>query len=57
MMLQTIANASRYFPFCPKLYWNFVDVRDVAQAAVKSLEGAEVRDSRVIVSNDCFSLV
>ncbi|KAK7196271.1 NAD dependent epimerase-like protein [Novymonas esmeraldas] len=54
--IEGLANSSRYFPFCPNLSWNFVDVRDVAEAHVRALEVAEVRDQRIIISNECVSL-
>lgn len=56
MTIQSLANTPWYFPFCPNLYWNFVDIRDVAEAHVRSLERPDVRDQRVIVSNACLSL-
>ncbi|KEG12290.1 dihydroflavonol-4-reductase [Trypanosoma grayi] len=55
MRIQELANASSSFPYAPNVYWNFVDVRDVAEAHVRALESQEVRDQRVIVSNGCFS--
>lgn len=54
--IEGLANSSKLFPFCPNLSWNFVDVRDVAEAHVRALEVAEVRDQRIIVSNECVSL-
>ncbi|KAG5468366.1 hypothetical protein LSCM1_02346 [Leishmania martiniquensis] len=54
--IEGLANSSKYFPFCPNLSWNFVDVRDVAEAHVRALEVAEVRDQRIIISNECVSL-
>nr|CCC90023.1 conserved hypothetical protein [Trypanosoma congolense IL3000] len=53
--IQHLATASSYFPYAPKLYWNFVDVRDVAEAHVRALECQEVCDQRVIVSNGCYN--
>ncbi|RNF02468.1 dihydroflavonol-4-reductase [Trypanosoma conorhini] len=55
MQIQELANASPYFPYAANLYWNYVDVRDVAEAHVRALECQEVKDQRVIVSNGCFS--
>lgn len=54
--IEGLANSSRFFPFCPNLSWNFVDVRDVADAHVRALEVAEVRDQRIIIANECVSL-
>jgi nucleoside-diphosphate-sugar epimerase len=54
--IEGLANSSKLFPFCPNLSWNFVDVRDVADAHVRALEVAEVRDQRIIISNECVSL-
>ncbi|CAJ1013708.1 NAD dependent epimerase/dehydratase family/3-beta hydroxysteroid dehydrogenase/isomerase family/NAD(P)H-binding, putative [Leishmania lindenbergi] len=54
--IEGLANSSKYFPFCPNLSWNFVDVRDVADAHVRAMEVAEVRDQRIIISNECVSL-
>lgn len=51
-----IASGSPYFPFAPNLYWNFVDVRDVAKAHIRAMEDSELSDQRIIVSNDCLSL-
>ncbi|AAZ10745.1 NAD dependent epimerase/dehydratase family, putative [Trypanosoma equiperdum] len=53
--IQHLATASSYFPYAPNLHWNFVDVRDVAEAHVRALECQEVKDQRVIVSGGCFS--
>ncbi|KAG8349014.1 dihydroflavonol-4-reductase [Trypanosoma vivax] len=53
--LQGLATASSYFPYAPNLYWNFVDVRDVADAHVRALECQEVKNQRVMVSNGCYS--
>ncbi|KAF5224293.1 putative NAD dependent epimerase/dehydratase family [Trypanosoma cruzi] len=55
MQIQGLATASPSFPYAPNLYWNYVDVRDVAEAHVRALECQEVKDQRVIVSNGCFS--
>ncbi|ORC93719.1 dihydroflavonol-4-reductase [Trypanosoma theileri] len=55
LRLQELATASPTVPFAPNLYWNYVDVRDVAEAHVRALECQEVKDQRVIVSNGCFS--
>ncbi|CAD2214886.1 dihydroflavonol-4-reductase [Angomonas deanei] len=57
-LLQTLAKGSRLFPFCPDLYWNFVDVNDVAEAFVRSLETplTEVKDRRIIISGECLGL-
>ncbi|RNF07046.1 dihydroflavonol-4-reductase [Trypanosoma rangeli] len=55
MQIQELANASPVFPYAANLYWNYVDVRDVAEAHVRALECQEVKDQRVIVSNGCFS--
>lgn len=52
----SLANGPSYFPFCPNLFWNFVDVRDVAEAHVRAMEISEARDQRIIVSNECFNL-
>ncbi|KAG5494050.1 hypothetical protein JKF63_01884 [Porcisia hertigi] len=56
LTIEELAHCPRYFPFCPNLSWNFVDVRDVADAHVRALEVAEVRDQRIIISNECVSL-
>ncbi|CCW60718.1 unnamed protein product [Phytomonas sp. EM1] len=56
MMIQGLANAPSYFPFCPKLYWNYVDVCDVAEAHVRAMESPEAKDQRIIISNACLSL-
>ena len=51
-----LASGSPMFPFAPNLYWNFVDVRDVAIAHVLALENADLRDQRIIVSNSLCNL-
>jgi nucleoside-diphosphate-sugar epimerase len=51
-----LASGSPYFPFAPNLYWNFVDVRDVAMAHVRAMEHPDLPDQRLIVSNQCLSL-
>jgi nucleoside-diphosphate-sugar epimerase len=51
-----LASGSPVFPFAPNLYWNFVDVRDVALAHVLAIENAELRDQRIIVSNTLCNL-
>ncbi|EPY32374.1 dihydroflavonol-4-reductase [Strigomonas culicis] len=57
LMIQNLATAPRYFPFCPDVSYNFVDVRDVAEALVRALESTEVNQQRVIISNQCLSLL
>lgn len=56
LTIQNLASAPSYFPFCPNLCWNFVDIRDVAEAHVRALESPDVKDQRVIISNECLSL-
>lgn len=51
-----LASGSSAFPFAPNLYWNFVDVRDVALAHVLAIENADLRDQRIIVSNSLCNL-
>ncbi|CUE71484.1 epimerase, putative [Bodo saltans] len=51
-----LASGSSVFPFAPNLFWNFVDVRDVAVAHVRAMEHADLTDQRLIVSNQCLSL-
>lgn len=57
LIIQNLANAPRYFPFCPDVSYNFVDVRDVAEALVRALESSEVNQQRVIISSQCLSLI
>lgn len=51
------ARSSSYIPFAPNMYWNFVDVRDVALAHVMSLDAKQARNRRYIVTNSLLSLV
>lgn len=50
------ARSSSYFPLAPNMFWNFVDVRDVALAHVLSLENENARNRRYIVSNSNINL-
>eukprot|EP00331_Platyophrya_macrostoma_P002661 CAMPEP_0176424174 /NCGR_PEP_ID=MMETSP0127-20121128/10693_1 /TAXON_ID=938130 /ORGANISM="Platyophrya macrostoma, Strain WH" /LENGTH=510 /DNA_ID=CAMNT_0017805207 /DNA_START=79 /DNA_END=1611 /DNA_ORIENTATION=- len=54
--IHDLASGSPYFPFAPNLYWNFVDVRDVAEAHVRAMEHPDISEQRIIVSTDCLSL-
>lgn len=54
VIIQGLANSPAYFPFCANLYWNFVDVRDVAEAHVRAMEAPEARDQRFIISAQCL---
>ena len=54
--INDLASGSPYFPFAPNMHWNFVDVRDVAEAHVRAIENADIKDQRIIVSNECLSL-
>lgn len=54
--IHDLASGSPYFPFAPNMNWNFVDVRDVAEAHVRAIENPELKDQRIIVSNQCLSL-
>eukprot|EP00759_Apiculatamorpha_spiralis_P002514 PhF_6_TR10992/c1_g1_i1/m.17786 len=49
--IQDIAIGSKWFPFAPKLYWNFVDVRDVARAHIAALENPRAKNQRYIVGS------
>lgn len=54
--IHDLASGSRLFPFVPEMYWNFVDVRDVAQAHLRALETAGAAGKRYIVTAQCLSL-
>lgn len=54
--IHDLASGSPFFPFAPNLYWNFVDVRDVAEAHVRAMEHNDISEQRIIVSTDCLSL-
>lgn len=54
--LSDLCNSSPFFPFAPPMYWNFVDVRDVAAAHVLAMENDAAAGQRFIVSAGCFSL-
>lgn len=54
--MRTIHDLASGSPYAPNLFWNFVDVRDVAKAHVRAMENADLVDQRIIVSNACLSL-
>lgn len=54
--LVDLASGSPLFPFAPNMNWNFVDVRDVADAHIRAMEHPDLKDERLIVSNQCLSL-
>lgn len=54
-IIQDLAHAS--FPFCPDLYWNFVDVQDVAEGHLRALEHPNLHEARIIISSECLSIV
>jgi nucleoside-diphosphate-sugar epimerase len=49
-LVHDFASSSSLFPLAPDLYWNFVDVRDVALAHVLALESPAASNRRFIVS-------
>jgi nucleoside-diphosphate-sugar epimerase len=50
------ALCSPYFPIAPNLYWNFVDVRDVATAHVKAMTASSVAGTRLLVAHSAIRL-
>lgn len=50
------ARSSSYFPFAPNMYWNFVDVRDVALMHVVALDSTAARNRRYIASSSNLNL-
>eukprot|EP00760_Papus_ankaliazontas_P038836 PhM_4_TR9351/c0_g1_i1/m.72626 len=49
--IQDIAVGNKWFPFAPKMYWNFVDVRDVARAHVAAMENVRAANQRYLIGN------
>ncbi len=49
-LVRDFARGSSLFPFAPAMWWNLVDVRDVAIAHVLALEVPEARNRRYVVS-------
>lgn len=54
--IHDMASGSALFSYAPNLCWNFVDVRDVAEAHVRAMENQDLTDQRIIVSHSCHSL-
>lgn len=53
-MLGELARSSSSVPFVPRVYWNFVDVRDVARAHILALESPAAANQRFVVT--CHNL-
>lgn len=47
---------SRAFPFAPRMFWNFVDVRDVAEATLHAAEIDAAKNECFILSNATLSM-
>ena len=50
------ARSSSYFPLAPNMYWNFVDVRDVALMHVTALDSTVAKNRRYIASGSNLNL-
>lgn len=55
-LLQGLGSQSAWFPFAPNMFWNWVDVRDVADAHIKALEVPAAGEQRFLVSGVCAGL-
>lgn len=51
-----LAQSSSSNPFVPKIYWNFVDVRDVARAHVLALESPRAVNERFVLTAENLSI-
>ena len=55
-MIAQQANGSPFFPFAANLYWNFVDVRDAAQAYVHTINSSAAVGNRYLLATHCCNL-
>eukprot|EP00744_Colponema_vietnamica_P001989 GILI01003203.1.p1 GENE.GILI01003203.1~~GILI01003203.1.p1 ORF type:complete len:497 (-),score=102.00 GILI01003203.1:801-2291(-) len=51
-----LSYGSSAFPFAPRMFWNFVDVRDVAEATLHATESEVAKNECFIVSNATLSM-
>jgi nucleoside-diphosphate-sugar epimerase len=55
-LLQGLASQNPWFPFAPDMVWNFVDVRDAAEAHIRALEAPGADSQRYLISGHMASL-
>lgn len=55
-MIAQQANGSPLFPFAANLFWNFVDVRDAAQAYVNAMKNDNAVGNRYLLATRCCNL-